>query len=431
LEHKKSDFLRLTNLKFVTKMEQTHTKCDNCLMLKTSIEIIDCDNCFMNQCVDCLSKQTDYTKCMFCHLSTFKTSATLENHDDVDSDSSNSDNEVEDKPYINNDPYSNMTFNQYTFNPPYTASNSYRFLSSFSQPYSFHNRQEEIDPITNLTEATEKVSLNNNSNSCYVNCIIQIFLHSQELWNSLLTMKKESTQNFLIDIRKQYCDFAGITTFEQCDATLFLNWILDKLENHKEPWSQQWIIMRKCLKCEHKTITKHQQNLWYVYSNEKDEGFTDDDGKKYDCDMAESILNQDQDYIDKKCDECKITTKHKQVSSLQNFPENLFFNFQQFKEKLVYIYPDIDLTVYPVNDPSKDTSASKDPQTKNYILKGFVCHKGTQDFGHYTVYLHDSDGWYHYDDSRRTPVNDIEDILSNFQRFRSFPLLWYTLDETQ
>jgi ubiquitin C-terminal hydrolase len=396
-------------------MNENSQKCDKCMMVKPSIEIIDCDNCFMNQCVDCLSKMTDYTKCIFCNLSTFKSSSLQTN--DVDQDQSESDDEfdfnkrnfiIEDddkqetSPYINNDPYIQ--------NPFFSFMNRNQFFQSY----------QNEDPITKLTEATEKVSLQNQSNSCYVNCIIQIFLHSSKLWSRFITLKRQ--ESFLLDIRKQYCDFAGISTFEQCDATLFLNWILDKLEKEKEAWSQKWTIMRKCLKCDHKTITNHEQNLWYVYPHENDESFVDEDGQKYDCDMADCIFNQDQDYIDKKCDECKVTTKHKQVSSLQNFPENLFFNFQHFEEKLVYTYQDIDLTVYPID-------ANIEQQTKNYILNGLVCHKGTQDFGHYTIYLKDSDGWYHYDDSRRTPINNIEEILSNKQRFRTIPLLWYTLEE--
>lgn len=404
---------------------KTHLKCDHCLLIKPNIEVIDCDNCFMNQCVDCLSKQTDYTKCMFCHLSTFKSSSLSTETDDVDIDDNASDEE--DKTLLNsyiNDSYFN---NSYINNDPYinnpVANNALKFLSPFSL---FQTTQTE-EHTEKFDKPSEKFKLYNNCNSCYINCIVQIFLHSEQLFKGLMTLK--TSDNFLVDIRKQYCNFAGITTFEQCDATFFLNWIFDKLENDNKEWSQKWITVRTCLQCNHKTLTHSHQNFWYVYPHENDQAFVDDDGKKYDCDMAESIMNQDQDYIEKKCDQCKINTKHKQVSTLQNFPNNLFFNFQQFKEKQVYIYQDIDLTVFEIDETSKKSTNKK--EIKNYILKGIVCHKGTQNFGHYTVYLKDQDGWYHYDDSRITQVRDIEEILATFQYSRSFPLLWYTVQDEQ
>lgn len=263
------------------------------------------------------------------------------------------------------------------------------------------------DPTNNRLVSTEKIALPNLGNSCYVNAIIQIFLHSQVLWSSILDTFK--ADNLLTSLRSKYCEFANIPVYEQCDSMLFLTWLLDNCSEHKQSWEQVWRTNLECTKCSKKTHCRTQsENLWIVYPNTDDAQF----------DMESCVKAQLQEEgIPKNCDHCKENTKHTLRSSLLNLPKNLFINLQHFAGKCFNFYDEICVDVY--------NNLTEDEDFAPYVLKGFVMHTGSQSAGHYTTFCLDKDGWTQYDDDTIHRKLDLPTIIMQQSANVTIPLLWY------
>jgi len=252
------------------------------------------------------------------------------------------------------------------------------------------------DPTNDLIGYSQKIELINHKNSCYVNVIIQLFLHSHHLFKLL---KKYFGYNLLTKIREIYCDENGISLTEQCDAVLFLNFILDKFNekcnkiNKMSEWRQLKKSKLKCIECGHKNSKEFSENVWICYPNN-------------DEDLCELLINQSDQLVEYRCEKCGITTIHKKMERILNSPTNLFINLQNFRGKKLQIHQQIEL-----ND-------------QEYSLVGIVKHIGTHSNGHYTIYLLDTDGWTLYNDDKITK-SDIDKILQSTNKYVNYPLLWY------
>ena len=278
--------------------------------------------------------------------------------------------------------------------------------------------------------ATQKVPLSNFGNSCYVNVIFQIFLHSYRLWSSLMRSygSQHTIPSLAMQLRHDYCKAFNIRPTEQCDSVLFLSYLLDsKVQDIKAEWQQVWNTKLRCSVCKHTSFSSQTENFWVVYPNETDADYEIED-VVYDYDMTECIRVQQKQVVEKKCDKCNCSTNHLKVSSLGNHPQFLLFNLQLFTNKHVYICDGMELNI---NKHLQPTPLPDDEELQHdYNLVGVVRHVGSLHAGHYMGYFLDLDGWTCYNDSLVYSINDINSILTHRSPNQSFPLLIYAKSTT-
>ena len=264
----------------------------------------------------------------------------------------------------------------------------------------------------------EKIGLPNLAGNCYINAIFQIFLHSKEL---LECLPAGSTPTSL---RSDYCEFAQIGAFVQCDSILFLHYLLDRLHpcyHSKQHQCQhqcqhQWHTTFCCKRCAHTTPgPAHTENIWLLYVPlETEQKWESDDGRVYDFELGQLIHGQLNIKVEKHCVNCKGNTPTTKSSRISSFPANLFINLQNNKGKCTLVYEDFTI--------KNELDVGVEEQ---YFLKGFVCHLGAStDHGHYVVYIKDTDGWTLYDDFTIVKVFNIFAVLGS--RANTVTLLWYT-----
>ena len=254
----------------------------------------------------------------------------------------------------------------------------------------------------------EKIGLPNLASNCYINAIFQIFLHSEELGQCLTPGSTPTSW------RRDYCEFAQIGSFVQCDSILFLHYLLDRL-HPSSVWQQQWKGAFKCKRCALTTpVPAHTENIWLLYTPlHLEQECEDEDGRVYDFELGPLIQSQLSIEVEKHCDTCKGNTPTTKTTRLSSFPDNLFINLQNNKGKCTLVYEDFTIT----NEMETEVN-------EQYFLKGFVCHLGdSADHGHFVVYIKDKDGWTLYDDFTIVKVFSIFTVLNS--RANTVTLLWY------
>ena len=270
---------------------------------------------------------------------------------------------------------------------------------------------------------SEYIGLPNYGNSCYVNVIMQLFLHNPKIWQTLYT---KFPSPIVQGARQQYCETYKLRLYEQCDALFFLSFMLEKLPEFKDLWEQLWYNKSTCTECKHSTYSSQKENFWIVYPVETEYRYVIE-GVEYDLDFTQCIAKQQKQLVDKKCDKCNKSTTHVKGFSLGNKPDILFFNMQLFKKKHTYICDGIELTV------SNKLTANPIPlirEQQDYQLQAVIQHSGSLNGGHYLMYYLDSDGWTCYNDDTVFPIDDINSVLAEESSYRSFPLLVYTKIDT-
>ena len=275
------------------------------------------------------------------------------------------------------------------------------------------------DPLDRVLEATDRIGLPNLTNSCYVNVIVQIFLHSDILWPVFRTLFGQH-EHMLKSIRQQYCKANNIGETDQCDAVLFCSWIMDKIVEENPEFKMLFshsLQVRYVCSNDHVTDLIQTQNIYIVYPDDNSTGLTDEYDLEYDQDMTQCIAQQSKDTVEKLCVQCNRVCLHDYLFGIYDLTFNLFFNLQQFEDKSVYIYETITLFL-----PAKN-------QAMEYTLKGFVVHKGTNRAGHYVIYIRENDNtWSLYNDRKITLVEDIDIVLKIKKQGETIPLLWYVAD---
>jgi hypothetical protein len=285
------------------------------------------------------------------------------------------------------------------------------------------------DPTDDIIVATEKIKLPNLGNSCYINSVMQIMLHCDYFWQAILSTFDRVS--LLRRLREQYCKFAQIHIYEQCDAVLFLNWLLDKMESHNVQWLHTCTVKYVCQTdgCGNSSKENEKKSIWIVYPCSKgSEPQYDENGVVYLHDLIQCVGQQQTQTIEKRCSKCSpssnVNFERYEGSFVSQENEHLFFNLQHFEDQSIYIHEHLELSMSFVDDKSKRNVIVE------YELAGVIMHKGSQQFGHYTCYMKDSDGWCCYNDDSdiirsECSINDILGYHYASKRNIKFPLLWY------
>ncbi len=254
----------------------------------------------------------------------------------------------------------------------------------------------------------EGVGLPNDSNRCFINCVLQILLHSRELFGLVKEIYTDINQ-----VIQEYYTENNIQVGEQCDSALFLNFVLDKVNKLYNNGINPFVTIATITKtqCCNKHFTRRRQNenIMYIYVNEQTSSGTNI------IELFDSHMTTVVD--DYKCDTCKetnveqTTKKCTKYTIVESRPKNMFISIQNVNNLKIQIEKDFDFYDEP------------------YILKGFVKHIGsTSNWGHYVIYMLDQSGWTVYSDQRVSNV-DLETVnrllnsgTSNYERIS---MLWY------
>ena len=267
------------------------------------------------------------------------------------------------------------------------------------------------------------IGLQNMGNSCYLNAVLQIFLHSPSLFGMLkqeFFPDDDLTMINLYDnigsIRICYTQEMKINLWEQCDSRLLFCWILDRikeryrkednqagLEHFSANLEQQIQLFRICDACQKRDSTLQIEFCTPLYPT----GDIKIDERIHIYKLVNAQSGKQT--IERKCPHCGHRQSTQRRRTLRD-PDNLFYSLesQHFRVCLDEC----------VETPLKNT----------FNLKGFIVHIGhTKDYGHYVVYIcNEDDEWTLYDDE--LVVKDID--ISPFQKGTYSPhytikMVWY------
>ena len=307
--------------------------------------------------------------------------------------------------------YHNSEFLNTNYDPKYSNDANSNQLSDKNSEKVIENLTKNdyyIDPTDDLDGPYEKIKLQNINNSCYVNSIMQIILHNHTLFKRF--KEHFGNQDMLLLSRSGYCDFAKIDMNAQCSAESFLHWLLEQPKKNKG-WLQSWNDIKICSECQNKIKTQREEHIWRVYPVKSDP-YIDDKDFIYEYEFTTCIYNQSSETIDLDCDKCNKKTSHNVANKISKLRENIFFTLQNFNNKNINIYESIQFSDKYI-----------------YDLNAIVQYQGNSYFGHYTVYVLDSNGWYHYNDNKIKRIEDIHQIIRNRDENTTFPILWYVKND--
>ena len=296
--------------------------------------------------------------------------------------------------------------------------------SQFELPDNFYGKDvESIDNYLNMEITPDMIPLDigliNTINSCYINSVIQIFLHNKLLYKRLFDWLynndtespiSKNIYDILIFLKIKFTKDREYHKNFQCDSEEFLTWLLDKIDADK--------LFH--IKYDHKIIC-NGCNYIKKYSS-KDLSLhikVDDDTAILYRDEVINIVRllvkqnfQDQ-LIDYKCEKCKYDKAIK-IDKPISATKNLILNINAPKTKIkFYDYLDI------FHDEDYE-----------YELYGIIIHKGNDLSGHYIFYyFHDVDDEDDYClcfNDTKVSIAKREKILNgNLDKDESIRLVWY------
>ncbi len=298
--------------------------------------------------------------------------------------------------------YRNEEFLNTNYIPDYSNKSSYKEIEK-SKKNDFYT-----DPTDDLDGPYEKIRLKNINNSCYVNSIMQIILHNHTLFKRF--KEHFGNQDMLLLSRSGYCDFAKIDMNAQCSAESFLHWLLEQPKKNKG-WLQSWTDIKICSVCQNKIKTPREEHIWRVYPVESPP-YIDETEFIFEYEFTTCIYNQSTETVDLDCEKCNKKTSQNRLNKISKLRENIFFTLQNFNNKNINIYETIEFSDKYI-----------------YDLNAIVQYQGNSYSGHYTIYILDSDGWFHYNDDKIKPIKDIHEIIRNKDENTKFPILWYVKND--
>lgn len=390
-------------------------KCEICSYLFSSNNILECDTCDIYYCDKCISYY-EY-KCIYCD--------SIVNGENDNSNVNDNSNIILNKNNEDDDfDYYSLNSNEEQIILP-----NVRYLSDITElniNNLVNNNEEKAEDIkmNSIEQFTlsEKVltgvniPLPNLGNTCYINSVLQIFLHSKRLFNELneiLIFNENEELNvvqLISKVRTMYTEEKKYNIYEQHDSYLLLSYLLDKINNlFPSKFNPYYSILLhtklKCKnkQCKHITHQRQFENILYLTPNA--------DTKTIEDCMDKDFITSKVEYT---CQKCKHNIASKKTI-IDNMPEYIFMTLQHFGDNTT------DFTI------EKSTIQSG----IEYELCGMIEHIGpSESSGHYVSYILDQSNkhWYIFDDDRVYRYKNINEKCNQNNRYYSQILvIWYRI----
>jgi ubiquitin C-terminal hydrolase len=281
-----------------------------------------------------------------------------------------------------------------------------------------------------MSDSIKIIGLPNLGNTCYANTAVQIFLRCTNLIhkikdhcdnstnsNSIITILKNiilayETSNYdqfkinMILLLQLYVKMQNIGLHDQCDASLFFNFILSELSELKNDEINQCFKLSFCnvitCKCKNNSFNYQNENFLTVYPNEPLQQLDKLIGKQL---TRSAIVNY-------KCDSCGLNNTDDTVditehSILVRTGTFLCINISKIVNYHAQIIPmDTFSITTPNNIEHRIQHRILDDKINKFYLVGFIYHSGNVSFGHYVCYLKYGLEWYLCNDLQITKVDD-------------------------
>lgn len=299
------------------------------------------------------------------------------------------------------------------------------------------NNSNNLSSSNNSFNSTKIIGLPNLGNTCYANTAIQMLLRCQKLIDIIKqkSFNTNKTYNILKNIihayelgnynlfkiqmtllLQQYIKMQNIDLHDQCDASLFFNYILSELSDLKDQEIDNCFKVSFCnvitCKCKDNSFIYQNENFLTVYPNETIQQLDRLIGKQ----LTKSVIK------DYKCDKCYNQESH---NSINNITEHsilvgtgnyLCINISKIINYNAKIVPMDTFTITtPNNIEHRIKYCILDDKLNKFVLNGFMYHSGTISFGHYVCYLKYNHEWYLCNDLQITKVDDsiINDLITH------------------
>jgi len=295
----------------------------------------------------------------------------------------------------------------------------------FDLPDYFYGKDVEyVDNYLNMEITSDMIPIDvgliNTINSCYINCIMQIFLHNKLLYKKLLEWLytnqnispiSRNIYDILVFLKQNFTNDRGYHKNYQCDSEEFLTWLIDKInaDNLFKIKFEQKILCNNC---------NYVKKNYYkeLFMNIKIDDETANLYKNEVINIVRLLIKQEYqdqliDYKCKKCNHDKAIKIDKPISATKN----LIFNINAPKTKIKF-YDFLD--IFPDED-------------YEYELYGIIIHIGeTNSFGHYKFYYFcdiDDDNEYclSFDDTKVKLIKKEKILNGNLDKDETIRLAWY------
>ena len=265
--------------------------------------------------------------------------------------------------------------------------------------------KDMYDPTDYISKIPIDIGLPNMLNNCYINSIVQIFLHDQGLWTALKTTFTVQTK-LLFTLKNKFTGDFNESLTTQCDTSEFLAWLLDQCKEQRVLWGIDFEHCYICKECKHKEIVSIKEDCLYVYPLKESE--SNDDKDLIDFWKDQLLL----DTMEHKCAQCSHQYAKRKVK-IKSYGDHFFFI-------PVHMHLGFKVPEYLVMNPTTE---------QNFDVAGFVVHIGQQGYGHYVTYIKSNENdWQCFSDLniKEVELETVNNYFSGCQpQYHSIKVIWY------